>query len=123
MSRYKIGMLYDTRVMNHPIVGQVMWWYATGAQFLIRTTDPEPQLEKYIAAEWKRFPEFCQAVAEPPQFVDQLPLEELDGLIVIRSHPEMFGPQIMAVRYRNPDLGVDVWTIETTRNNALEPTP
>lgn len=115
----KVGILYDSEVSHYPIVSQVMWWTRAGVQFLIQPTEYDLDLDLSVAANWQTFPDIIRSTVAPPVFVEAMPLDELVGLIIIRSHPEMFGPEIRAFSKRETDLGIEVWTIEQPRHRAV----
>lgn len=99
------GILYDEAVHNWPLIRLALW----GCMPYNANVATVPGEAAEIAQ--------AEFAANPRHFPGQLIVDHalsipsLAGLIVIRSHPEMFGPEIRAAR----DAGVDleVWTIET----------
>ena len=118
----KIGILFDYRVHNWELVKKVMWWGPPDCHYLIQTNEPDPEfvdgfqehvldpLQLGLRDEEKTLQKY--GVPIPATLVPELPLDLLDGLIVIRSHPELFGPEITYMRRRHVEMGIDVYTVE-----------
>lgn len=111
-----LGLLYDPNLSNYPLVTNALWWQPTAVTRYI--LNAEIGDEPVLVASLHATADLIQRVTRLPLDIvvcseSMIPIDTLDGLLVFRSHPEMFGPEIHAFRQRREAvLSCEIYTVE-----------